>query len=153
MQAMVKFLDLYLKIKGEQNQINSITIVKNNEVENYTFDSEVAKAKKQLSEYLEGKRKTFDLNLNFTCSNYALKIYDYLKESKYGEKLTYKDIALALDLGKAYRAIGNINNKNQFLIVIPCHRVIRSDGSLGGYVYGEKYKQHLLNLEGECKNG
>lgn len=153
MQAIVKFLDLYIKIIGNQNQIDSITIIDIPTFEDYTNDSEVAKAKRQLIEYLNGQRKVFDLNLNFTCTNYALKVYQFLQESNYGQVLTYKDIADNLDLGKAYRAIGNINNKNQFVIVIPCHRVIRSDGSVGGYAYGEKYKKYLLNLEGDNNNG
>lgn len=103
--------------------------------------------KTQLSEYFMGKRKTFDFKYKLIGSKFQLKVWNYLSTIIYGKTLSYKDVAIAINHPKAYRAVGNANNKNPIIIVIPCHRVIKSNNQIGGYALGTKIKIDLLNLE------
>ena len=81
------------------------------------------------------------------------KCYELLKQIPKGKVTTYKEIAKALD-SKAYRAVGNAMNKNPDPVNVPCHRVVKADGSLGGFVYGDIKKIALLKEEGvEVKDG
>ena len=82
------------------------------------------------------------------------KIYKKLLEVPQGKITTYGDLAKAVGLKNGQRAIGNIMNKNPYPGIVPCHRVIKSDGKLGGYAYGEKSKTKMLNREGvKIQNG
>jgi O-6-methylguanine DNA methyltransferase len=81
-------------------------------------------------------------------SDFEQKVYEEVKKIPRGEVRTYAEIAQAIGHRKAYRAVGNALNKNPDLKTIPCHRVIRSDGKLGGYRYGSKKKKTLLEREG-----
>jgi len=101
----------------------------------------------QICEYLKGERKEFDLPLNPSGSDFQQTVWSELLNIPYGETRTYKDIALAIGSENSTRAVGNANNKNPIPIIIPCHRVIGSDGTLTGYVGGLELKQKLLNLE------
>lgn len=103
--------------------------------------------KTQLSEYFMGKRKTFDFKYKLIGSKFQIKVWNYLSTITYGKTLSYKDVAIAINHPKAYRAVGNANNKNPIIIVIPCHRVIKSNNQIGGYALGTKIKIDLLNLE------
>ncbi len=79
--------------------------------------------------------------------NFSQKCYELLKQIPKGKVTTYKEIAKALNT-KAYRAVGNAMNKNPNPVVVPCHRVVKTDGSLGGYAYGDIKKIDLLKEEG-----
>lgn len=106
------------------------------------------RAKKQMTEYFEGSRKTFDLRLSFgSCTDFMTCVYKELMKIKHGETATYKDIAERVNRPKAYRAVGLANNKNPLPIIVPCHRVIGSDGKLTGYAGGLEIKERLLELE------
>ena len=107
----------------------------------------IKKCKQELDEFFEGKRKTFDLPLAPEGTAFQKKVWDALREIPYGETRTYKDIAIAVDSPKGFRAVGMANNKNPIAILIPCHRVIGSDGKLVGYVAGMETKTFLLALE------
>lgn len=107
----------------------------------------IAGAFKQLKEYFEGRRKTFDLPLNPKGTDFQKKVWQALCEIPYGETRTYKQIAEQCGNPKASRAVGMANNKNPIGIVIPCHRVIGANGALTGYAGGLDKKQKLLNLE------
>ena len=102
----------------------------------------------QLSEYLNGERKEFDLPLNPSGTDFQQTVWSELLNIPYGQTRTYKDIAAAIGDEKAVRAVGNANNKNPIPIIIPCHRVIGSDKTMTGYVGGIDIKQKLLNIEG-----
>lgn len=102
---------------------------------------------KQLREYFEGARQSFDLPLAPVGTEYQQRVWKALQEIPYGETRSYKDIAIASGNGKASRAVGMANNRNPISIIIPCHRVIGSDGSLVGYGGGLDKKIYLLNLE------
>lgn len=79
--------------------------------------------------------------------NFSQKCYELLKQTPKGKVTTYKEIAKSLNT-KAYRAVGNAMNKNPNPVVVPCHRVVKTDGSLGGYAYGDIKKIDLLKEEG-----
>lgn len=101
----------------------------------------------QLSEYFEGRRKEFDIPLDVEGTEFQKKVWDQLCQISYGKTKAYKDIAVALKNHKACRAVGTANGQNPISIIIPCHRVIASNGTLGGYAGGLETKKKLLNLE------
>lgn len=102
---------------------------------------------KQLKEYFEGNRVKFDLPLDARGTEFQKKVWNELLRIPYGETKSYKDIAVAIGNEKACRAIGMANNKNPIPIIIPCHRVIGSNGKLVGYAGGLNVKEKLLNIE------
>jgi len=86
--------------------------------------------------------------------NLDKKIYKKLLEVPKGKITTYGELAKAVGLKNGQRAVGKIMNKNPYPVIIPCHRVVKSDGKVGGYAYGEKIKSDMLTKEGiEIKNG
>ena len=106
------------------------------------------RAAEQLEEYFLGKRKEFDLPVSFEgVTPFRKRVYQELLNIPYGETATYKDLAVALGDPKASRAVGGALNKNPLLIVVPCHRIIGSDGSLTGFAGGIDKKRFLLQLE------
>ena len=107
----------------------------------------IKKASEQLFEYLEGKRKNFELPLLKDGTNFQISVWNELIKIPYGETRSYKDIAVAINNEKAVRAVGMANNRNKISIFIPCHRVIGSDKKLVGYGGGLEIKKFLLNLE------
>ena len=104
-------------------------------------------AKKQVLEYLEGSRKEFDLLLAPEGSVFQQKVWKALTLIPYGETRSYGEIAKLIGNPKACRAVGMANNKNPISLIIPCHRVIGSNGSLVGYGWGLELKAELLKLE------
>lgn len=113
-----------------------------------TTETELLKAAaKQLKEYLRGIRRVFDLPLEPEGTPFQQKVWKALMDIPYGETRTYKKIATAIGNAKACRAVGMANNKNPIPIIIPCHRVIGSNGKLVGYGGGLHIKEYLLKLE------
>jgi methylated-DNA-[protein]-cysteine S-methyltransferase len=101
----------------------------------------------QLGEYFAGKRKEFELDLAPVGTDFQLRVWRALSTIPYGAVRNYGDIARAIGQPKAARAVGQANGCNPLPIVIPCHRVIASDGSIGGYSGGLAIKHRLLVLE------
>jgi methylated-DNA-[protein]-cysteine S-methyltransferase len=95
--------------------------------------TEAKKCIEQLDEYFNGKRKVFDVILDLRGTVFQKKVWQALRDIAYGETASYGAIAKAINNKKASRAVGNANNKNPVSIIVPCHRVIGSDGSLTGY--------------------
>lgn len=110
-----------------------------------------AKVYAQLSEYFNGERKSFDFPFKMEGTPFQKKVWSALCEIPYGETRSYKEIAIAIGSPKACRAVGMANNRNPIAIVIPCHRVIGSNGDLVGYAGGIEVKKALLKLEAEHK--
>lgn len=104
-------------------------------------------AAKQLEEYFKGERKKFDLPLNLKGTEFQKKVWEALKQIPYAQTRSYKEIAIMIGNKNASRAVGMANNKNPCPIVVPCHRVIGSNGSLVGYALGLDIKKKLLDLE------
>lgn len=104
-------------------------------------------AKRQLLLYFEGERTVFDLPLNPKGTPFQEEVWKHLLKIPYGETRSYGQIAKDIGKPKAVRAVGGANHRNPISIIIPCHRVIGSDGSLTGYGGGLDIKRYLLNLE------
>lgn len=107
----------------------------------------LSKAVRELKEYLAGKRKKFALPLDPKGTPFQKRVWKQLERIPYGKTCSYKDIAVKIRNGKAFRAIGTANGENPLCIIVPCHRVISADGSLGGYSAGTHIKTRLLALE------
>ena len=103
--------------------------------------------KNQLNEYFTKKRKSFEIPLQMVGSPFQIKCWQELLKIPYGQTISYKEQALRIGNEKAYRAVANANGQNMIDILIPCHRVISNDKTLGGYNGGIEKKEYLLNLE------
>lgn len=102
----------------------------------------------ELSEYFQGRLTTFSLPVIYSGTPFQNSVYKTLKNNvKYGETISYKDLAVLSDYGGAHRAVGSAMRVNTIPIIIPCHRVIKTDGSPGQYAGGTNFKKYLLNLE------
>lgn len=134
-------------IQIENNKIQKIELISQH-LEN-TFDSETKKYFDIIYSYLFGNLKRIpEIFFNFPGkTNFAKKVYEELYKTKKGNTITYKELALKAGNSKASRAVGVLMKNNPLPIIIPCHRVIKSDGSLGGFSAGIDWKQYLLNIE------
>ena len=113
--------------------------------ENSSFFDDVIE---QVNQYLNGDRKVFTLKLNPQGTDFQKMIWLELVKIPYGTVRTYKDIAIAIGNPKAARAVGMANSKNPIPLIVPCHRVIGSSGSLTGFAHGLEIKAKLLGAEG-----
>ncbi|MGC2195099.1 MAG: methylated-DNA--[protein]-cysteine S-methyltransferase [Terriglobales bacterium] len=104
--------------------------------------------RRELDEYFAGKRREFAFPLDLRGTAFQLQCWRALVAIPYGETRTYADIARAVGKPQAFRAVGMANNRNPIAIIVPCHRVIASDGTLCGYGGGLDVKRKLLELEG-----
>ncbi len=105
-------------------------------------------AERQLAEYFAGDRTAFDLPLAAVGTAFQRRVWDALRAIPYGETVSYGELARRIGQPTASRAVGLANGKNPISIVVPCHRVIGSNGTLTGYGGGIERKQFLLALEG-----
>ena len=106
--------------------------------------------KNQLLEYFEGKRTGFDHQdlLDPIGTDFQKSVWQALLKIPYGKTSSYKDVAKTIGRPRASQAVGTAIGKNPILIIIPCHRVIKADGSLGGFAYGRQIKRKILKIEG-----
>jgi methylated-DNA-[protein]-cysteine S-methyltransferase len=102
----------------------------------------------QLEEYFAGCRRVFDFPLELRGTEFQRRCWNALLQIPYGETRSYAEIARAVDCPRGFRAVGMANHDNPIAIVVPCHRVLASDGTLGGYGGGLELKRKLLKLEG-----
>ena len=107
----------------------------------------IKEAHRQITEYLKGERKVFDLPIRLRGTDFQQQVWTALLDIPYGETRSYKQIAEAIGNPKGMRAVGMANNRNPLLIVVPCHRVIGANGSMVGYGEGVETKEFLLRLE------
>lgn len=101
----------------------------------------------QLKKYLKGDLKRFDCKTDFKGTLFQKKVWSALAKIPYGQTRSYKEIARSIGYPKASRAVGNANGRNSIPLIIPCHRVIESNGGLGGFGHGIGVKKWLLELE------
>jgi len=102
---------------------------------------------RQLTEYFNKKRKVFDVPLSLKGTEFQKRDWEELKKIPYGETRSYGEIAKALGIPKGARAVGLANNRNPVAIIVPCHRIVGSNGGLVGYAGGLEMKKKLLELE------
>ncbi len=112
-------------------------------------DAILNKAKQQLEKYFKGKLTSFDVPLEVKGTPFQKKVWNALSKIPYGKTASYKDVAVMVGNPKACRAVGTANGKNPLCVLVPCHRVISHDGSIGGYTGGLSKKRYLLSLEAE----
>ena len=111
--------------------------------------SSVDDAHRQLDEYFEGRRESFELDVDLAASPpFARSVLAELAQVPYGQTTTYGTLAARVGAPRAARAVGTVMNRNPLPIVLPCHRVVGSNGSLTGYAGGLETKERLLRLEG-----
>ena len=134
-----KITDLFFEYEIENIKKSSNYIIKETTL--------IKKAASHLFEYLNGKRRDFNLPLLKEGTDFQISVWNELLKIPYGETRSYKDIAIAINNEKAVRAVGMANNRNKIPIFIPCHRVIGSNKKLVGYGGGLEIKEFLLNLE------
>lgn len=141
----------YTKIIGDEDGIASVTVLNSEEQITTIIPVELEDCVIQLNEYFNGMREVFDLALNPEGTNFQKKVWDELLKIPYGKTTSYLELSKQLGDVKAIRAVANANAKNPLWIIVPCHRVIGSDGSLTGYAGGLHRKQWLLNHENPFK--
>ncbi|MDF2673839.1 MAG: methylated-DNA--[protein]-cysteine S-methyltransferase [Clostridiales bacterium] len=135
-----------VEITGTKEGVTSIIFAEGEAITDGVPDV-LKDAYNQLDEYFKGKRKVFDLRLSLGGTEFQRKVWMELMNIPSGEVLTYRDIANKLGNSNAVRAVGNANGKNPISIVVPCHRVIGSNGKLTGYAGGLERKAWLLKHE------
>jgi len=134
------------KISGDENGISIISILTEGEI-TLKIPKILKEATQQLQEYLDGKRTQFTFKLNPNGTEFQQKVWQALLEIPYGKTCSYMDLSKKLGDVKAIRAVASANGKNPLWIVVPCHRVIGTDGSLTGYAGGLWRKKWLLEHE------
>ena len=133
-------------IKGDENGIAIISIADEGEISK-VIPPVLQEAVTQLQDYFDGKRTHFDLKLNLAGTDFQQKVWKGLCEIPFGKTMSYLELAKQLGDVKAIRAVASANGKNPLWIVVPCHRVIGTDGSLTGYAGGLWRKKWLLEHE------
>ena len=103
---------------------------------------------RQLEEYFKGKRKTFQIPLEYSGTDFQKTVWEEIRKITYGETISYKELSVKIGKGGGMRAVANACGANPFAIIVPCHRVVSSNGQ-GGYTGGIDKKIGLLNLETE----
>ncbi len=101
----------------------------------------------ELDEYFDGKREEFSLPLKMRGTDFQRQVWGALREIPYGQSMSYSDLATKVGVKNGQRAVGKANGDNPVSILVPCHRVVRSDGDLCGYAGGLWRKQRLLGIE------
>ena len=139
------------KITGDENGLVSITVLDEEEKITDILPECLEDAAYQLKEYFEGSRTTFQLDLNPEGTAFQKKVWQALQDIPYGKTVSYLELSKTLGDIKAIRAVAAANGKNPLWIVVPCHRVIGSDGSLTGYAGGLHRKKWLLDHESPAK--
>lgn len=138
-------------IEGDELGISKISVTSNKEELSTIIPDALTTAVTQLEEYFLGKRTHFDFKLNPSGTEFQKKVWKELLKIPFGTTVSYQEITNQLGDPKAIRAVANANGKNPLWIVVPCHRVIGSDGSLTGYAGGLWRKKWLLDHENPVK--
>ncbi|MCP9766552.1 methylated-DNA--[protein]-cysteine S-methyltransferase [Lacihabitans sp. LS3-19] len=152
-KTFLKTSDHLFKIESDETAIKAISFVKELEEPSEIQPQVLEIAKQQLGEFMEGKLQDFDLPLAPDGTDFQKKVWELLCKIPYGKTWTYADMANRLGDPKVIRAAASANGKNPIAIVIPCHRVIGTNGSLTGYAGGLENKRFLLDLENRIANG
>ncbi len=146
--GLYNFKELQLIIEQDGDAVSGIYIHKEGNPDGKLEETELIKTvKTQLDEYFTGKRHSFDFPLVMTGTEFQGRVWAELKKIPYGKTISYSELAERCGSPKASRAVGQANNRNKIMIVIPCHRVVGKDGSLTGYAGGLSVKKLLLELE------
>ncbi len=136
-----------LLLQGDADGIQKLSVMEDPQDPSAEIPAELQSAAQQIHEYFQGQRSSFDLKLNPQGTSFQKQVWTQLAEIPFGKTATYMDMAKRLGDPKSIRAAASANGKNPIMIIIPCHRVIGSDGSLTGYAGGLWRKKWLLEHE------
>ncbi|MFT2089721.1 methylated-DNA--[protein]-cysteine S-methyltransferase [Paraglaciecola sp. 2405UD69-4] len=139
-----------LKIEADNVGITAIGFVSQTD-KVFVANQHTQQAALELSEYFAGKRTEFNVALNSKGTEFQQQVWLQLSKIPYGQTCSYGDIAKNINNPKAVRAVGAANGRNPITIIVPCHRVIGSNGKLTGYAWGTSIKSALLTLESNPK--
>ena len=152
-KTFLKTTNHLLKIESDEHAIKAISFVKEFETPSDMQPKILEQAQQQLKEYFEGNRREFNLKLEPQGTDFQKNVWALLCKIPFGKTWTYAEMANKLGDPKVIRAAASANGKNPVAIVIPCHRVIGTNGSLTGYAGGLENKRYLLDLENRVANG
>jgi methylated-DNA-[protein]-cysteine S-methyltransferase len=138
-----------LGIIGSQDGVASVLFVDDVVIDEKAVPAELCDCVAQLDEYFDGRRKEFSLKLDLRGTAFQKRVWHALQKIPFGKTVSYLDIASSLGNKESTRAVGRANGQNPISIIVPCHRVIGSDGSLTGYGGGLWRKRWLLNFESQ----
>jgi len=138
-----------IKIEYSEKGISKLIFIDKAEGEGLRADDKDMPITTQIDEYFNGSRKIFDLPLDLQGTDFQKRVWLELLKIPYGKTISYKELSLKLGDVKAIRAVGAANGANPVSIIVPCHRVIGSDGSLTGYAGGLWRKKWLLEFESQ----
>lgn len=141
-----------LEIVSDEDSIIKVEPMKQDFEDSKNIPQILKECTSQLDEYFNGTRKEFSLKLKLVGTQFQKEVWNELMKIPYGKVVSYEDIAIKIGNEKACRAVGNANNKNNIMIIIPCHRVIGKNGSLVGYACGLDVKKKLLDMENKNTN-
>jgi methylated-DNA-[protein]-cysteine S-methyltransferase len=141
----------FIKIVGNGQGITSLTVLNSEEKITNIVPQELEDCVNQLNEYFKGALQQFSFNINPKGTEFQKGVWEKLLSIPFGKTTSYLELSKQLGDIKAIRAVANANSKNPLWIVVPCHRVIGSDGSLTGYAGGLQRKQWLLEHESPQK--
>ncbi len=136
-----------IEVIGTKQGISSLSFIQDAELNPADAHKCLEPCLTQLDQYFHGKLKKFSLSLDMQGTDFQKQVWKALLDISYGMTQSYGDIARTIGNKNAFRAVGNANNKNKIAIIIPCHRVVGSDGSLTGYAAGIWRKEWLLEHE------
>lgn len=139
------------KIEGDADGISSVSVLDETIAISETIPPELQECATQLNAYFSGSLKDFQLKLNPKGTEFQKRVWKALETIPYGKSCSYFELSKRLGDVKAIRAVASANGKNPLWIIVPCHRVIGSDGSLTGYAGGLHRKAWLLNHESDAK--
>lgn len=137
----------YCLIEGDADGVCKIWVLNEEQAVSEAIPKELQESVQQLREYFAGNRRSFDFKLNPAGTDFQKKVWKELLEIPFGKTMSYHELSVKLGDVKAIRAVAAANGKNPLWIVVPCHRVIGSDGSLTGYAGGLWRKKWLLEHE------
>jgi methylated-DNA-[protein]-cysteine S-methyltransferase len=140
-----------VKIEGDKQGVSAVSLLNSQESITVIIPEELEDCVHQLTEYFEGSRTTFNLKLNPHGTDFQKRVWGKLLDIPFGSTLSYLELSKQLGNVKAIRAVAGANGKNPLGIIVPCHRVIGSDGALTGYAGGLYRKQWLLEHENPNK--
>jgi methylated-DNA-[protein]-cysteine S-methyltransferase len=141
----------YVLIEGNEDGISKISVTSDETILSESIPVLFNDVVAQLNEYFEGNRLYFQFKMNPNGTEFQKKVWEELLKIPYGKTASYQEVTNKLGNPKAIRAVANANGKNPLWIVVPCHRVIGSDGSLTGYAGGLWRKKWLLEHENPVK--
>lgn len=141
----------FVLIEGNEEGVSRISVTSNVSPLSEAIPNIFLNVVSQLKEYFDGNRTEFEFKMNFIGTDFQKKVWEELLKIPFGKTVSYQEITNRLGDPKAIRAVANANGKNPLWIVVPCHRVIGSDGSLTGYAGGLWRKKWLLDHENPVK--